>query len=78
MNDLSGFQSFLHEAVELKDELHDYQREQFDGWSRLTLAAIDDRSQALRCAENMLCACSVRVNLIPVLLFVFNLNNLLF
>ena len=48
MKDLSAFQSFVNEAMELKDELHDYQREQFDGWSRLTLAAIDDKSQALR------------------------------
>ena len=48
MKDLSAFQSFVNEAMELKDELRDYQREQFDGWSRLTLAAIDDKSQALR------------------------------
>ena len=48
MKDLSAFQPFVNEAMELKDELHDYQREQFDGWSRLTLAAIDDKSQALR------------------------------
>ena len=48
MKDLSAFQSFVHEATELKDELHDYQKEQFDGWSRMTLAAIDDKSQALR------------------------------
>ena len=33
--------------MELKDELYEYQREQFDGWSRQTLAAIDSKANSL-------------------------------
>lgn len=47
LGDLNGYKTFQREAIELKDELHDYQREQFDGWSRHTIAAIDSRNNPL-------------------------------
>ena len=47
LGELNGYQSFYRETVELKDELHDYQREQFDGWSRQTVAAIDSKNNSL-------------------------------
>ena len=47
LGELNGYRPFYREAVELKDELHDYQREQFDGWSRQTVAAIDSKNNSL-------------------------------
>ena len=47
LGELNGYQSFYRDAVELKDELHDYQREQFDGWSRQTVASIDSKNNSL-------------------------------
>ena len=47
LGDLSGFSSFRREGIELKDELHEYQREQFDSWSRQILTAIDSRNEPL-------------------------------
>ena len=47
LGDLNGYNAFYRETVELKDELYDYQREQFDGWSRQTLGAIDSKASSL-------------------------------
>lgn len=47
LGDLDGYKPFYREAIELKDELYDYQREQFDGWSRQTLGAIDSKAGSL-------------------------------
>ena len=47
LGDLNGHKTFYREAVELKDELYDYQKEQFDGWSRQTLAAIESKTGSL-------------------------------
>ncbi len=48
LGDLAGFQAFRREAAELKDELYGHQREQFEGWSRHVLAAIDHPTNPLR------------------------------
>ena len=45
---LSGFETFQREALEVKEELRNYQREQFDGWSRDTLASINRSTESLR------------------------------
>ena len=47
MGDLNGYKKFYWETVELKDELYEYQKEQFDGWSRQTLGAIENRAESL-------------------------------
>lgn len=47
LGDLNGYKKFNREAVELKDELYEYQREQFDGWSRQTIGAIDNKANSL-------------------------------
>ena len=52
LGDLAGFQTFRREATELREELRDYQREQFDGWSRHVLAAIDHPTEPLRWANS--------------------------
>ena len=43
---------FRRETTELREELKDYQREQFDGWSRHVLAAIDHPTEPLRLANS--------------------------
>ena len=48
LGDLGGFASFKHDASELKEELKEYQQDQFDGWSRDMLSAIDDPLQSIR------------------------------
>lgn len=48
LGDLSGFKKFQTETIELREELKDYQREQFDSWSRHVLAAADHPSEPLR------------------------------
>ena len=48
LGDLSGFKKFQTETIELREELKDYQREQFDSWSRQVLAAVDHPSEPLR------------------------------
>jgi len=48
LGDLGGFVSFKHDASELKEELKEYQQDQFDGWSRDMLSAIDDPHQSIR------------------------------
>ena len=52
LGDLAGFQTFRREATELREELRDYQREQFDGWSRHVLAAVDHPTEPLRWAKS--------------------------
>ena len=32
LEDLGGFASFKHNVSELKEELKEYQQDQFDGW----------------------------------------------
>lgn len=48
LGNLSGFEGFQREANEVKDELKDYQRDQFDGWSRDILASISHATESLR------------------------------
>ena len=48
LGDLGGFVSFKQEATSLQEELKEYQHDQFDGWSRDMLAAIDDPQQSIR------------------------------
>ena len=48
LGDLGGFASFKQEATGLQEELKEYQHDQFDGWSRDILAAIDDPQQSIR------------------------------
>ena len=48
LSDLNGFEGFKGETRELREELKDYQREQFDSWSRQILASIDHPSTPLR------------------------------
>ena len=48
LGDLGGFASFKQEATSLQEELKEYQHDQFDGWSRDMLAAIDDPQQSIR------------------------------
>lgn len=49
LGDLSGFHKFKTETVDFRDELKDYQREQFDSWSRHVLASINHPTEPLRC-----------------------------
>ena len=48
LGDLSGFQKFKGETGGLREELRDYQKEQFDSWSRQVLASMDHPSEPLR------------------------------
>ena len=48
LGDLGGFPSFKWEATNLQEELKGCQHDQFDGWSRDMLAAIDDPHQSIR------------------------------
>ena len=48
LGNLSGFEAFQHEANEVKEELKDYQREQFDSWSRDVLTSISRSTESLR------------------------------
>ena len=48
LGDLGGFASFKQEATVLLEELKEYQHDQFDGWSRDVLSAIDDPHQSIR------------------------------
>lgn len=48
LGDLSEFKKFQKETGELKEELKDFQREQFDSWSRHVLAAINHPTDPLR------------------------------
>lgn len=48
LGDLSGFEKFSKDAVDLKDELQNFRRDQFDEWSREIQALIDDHKQPLR------------------------------
>ena len=48
LEDLSGFKPFRREAIELQDELLDYQRDQFDKWAEQVLASIENPHQPLR------------------------------
>ena len=48
LGDLTGFQKFKTETVQFRDELKDYEREQFDSWSRHVLASINHSSEPLR------------------------------
>lgn len=48
LGDLVGFKAFRRETAELEDELREYQKEQFDSWSRQVLAAIDNPREPLR------------------------------
>ncbi len=45
---LSGFEAFQHEANQVKETLKDYQKEQFDNWSREILDAIARSTDSLR------------------------------
>lgn len=47
LGDLTGYKQFQREATELKDELSDYQRDQFDSWSRQMIASIDSRTDPI-------------------------------
>jgi len=47
LGDLVGFKAFQRETAELEDELREYQKEQFDSWSRQVLAAIDNPREPL-------------------------------
>ena len=48
LGDLGGFEKFSRDAKDLKDELVNYRREQFDEWSREIQSLIDDHKQPLR------------------------------
>ena len=48
LGDLSGFEGFQREANEVKEELRDYQREQFDAWCRDILASVSHPTEPLR------------------------------
>ena len=48
LGDLSGFDKFRKDASDLKDELQNYRREQFDEWSREIQSLIEDHKQPLR------------------------------
>lgn len=48
LGNLSGFETFQHEANDVREELKSYQREQFDSWSRDTLASINRSTESLR------------------------------
>ncbi len=48
LGDLSGFQKFKAETSSFREELKDFQREQFDSWSRQVLVSIDHPSEPLR------------------------------
>ncbi len=48
LGNLSGFEAFQHEANQVKEELKDYQREQFDSWSRDVLTSISRSTESLR------------------------------
>lgn len=48
LGNLSGFQKFKTETSDFREELKDYQREQFDSWSRQVLVSIDHPSEPLR------------------------------
>lgn len=56
LGDLSEFHKFKTETVDFRDELKDYQREQFDSWSRHVLASINHPSEPLRYSD---CMCFV-------------------
>lgn len=45
---LSGFAGFQREANEFKDELKEYQKNQFDAWSRDILTSISHPTEPLR------------------------------
>lgn len=48
LGNLSGFEAFQREANEVREELRDYQREQFDGWTHDILASISQSTEPLR------------------------------
>lgn len=48
LGNLSGFEPFQREASEVREELKDYQREQFDSWSKEILSAITRTTDSLR------------------------------
>ena len=48
LGNLSGFEAFQTEASEVKEELKEYQREQFDGWSREVLSSINRTTDSIR------------------------------
>ena len=48
LGNLSGFEGFKKEATEARQELKDYQREQFDSWSREILSSINRSGDSLR------------------------------
>nr|KAG5701774.1 hypothetical protein BaRGS_000764 [Batillaria attramentaria] len=52
LGDLSGFEKFRKDTTELKDELQNWRREQFDEWSREIQALIDDHKQPLSLETN--------------------------
>ena len=48
LGSLSGFEGFQREANELKEELKEYQKNQFDEWSRDILTSISHPTEPLR------------------------------
>ncbi|XP_076467409.1 LOW QUALITY PROTEIN: cytoplasmic dynein 2 heavy chain 1-like [Babylonia areolata] len=52
LGDLSGFEKFQRDAADLKEELQNYRREQFDEWSREIQSLIEDHKQPLSLETN--------------------------
>jgi dynein heavy chain 2 len=48
LGDLGGFEKFSRDAKDLKDELQNFRRDQFDEWAREIQSLIDDHKQPLR------------------------------
>ena len=71
LGDLSGYKSVHRDAMELVDELHNWNQEAFAEWSRDMIAQIDDKNAPLRLA-----GCSVTVSLIFHILCIYTLQHL--
>ena len=48
LGDLTGFRNLRRDAMDMKEELQNWRREQFDEWSRDMQSQIKDPDQPLR------------------------------
>ena len=48
LGDLDGYQKFAKDMTDLKEELQNWRRDQFDEWSREVQALIEDHRKPLR------------------------------